>query len=336
MQKELTMSKEIDKKTYIDWFREMYLIREFETKCQMLYGRDKIRGFLHLYIGEEAVATGLFSVRKKDDKVITAYRDHGHALAAGMDPKIIMAELFGKKDGSSKGKGGSMHFFSKEHNFFGGHAIVGAVKPLGTGIAFAEKYKGTGNVCFACSGDGAAMQGSLHESFNMAAVWKLPIVYIIENNHYGMGTDIGRISATTDLYKLGEVYGIPSEPANGMDVVEVYKTLTKAAEHVRSGHGPYLIEFKTYRYKGHSISDPAKYRTKEELEEYKEKDPIVKIKKMIKEKNFLTDDEIKGIEKEMKDRVKEAIDFAENSPFPDPEDMYKDIYVQEDYPYLKD
>jgi len=330
------MAKKLTKSTYIDWLKDMEMIREFETKCQMLYGQNKIRGFLHLYIGQEAVAVGTASAKEDDDKVITAYRDHGHALALGMDPKVAMAELFGKKTGCSKGKGGSMHFFSKEHNFLGGHGIVGGAIPLGAGIAFAEKYRETGNVCFNFFGDGASLQGSLYETFNIAMTWGIPCVFIIENNKYGMGTDISRVTNVTDLYKKGAAFDMPSSQVDGMDVEEVHKALKKAADDARKNNVPQLIEMVTYRYKGHSISDPAKYRTKEELDDYKQKDPIEKLKTVILDKGYLSEDEMKDIKKEGKEIVKEAIDFADNSEFPSAGELYNDVYVQEDYPFLED
>lgn len=331
------MAKKLTKQIHIDWLEKMELIREFETKCQMLYGQNKIRGFLHLYIGQEAVAVGTASAIKEDDKVITAYRDHGHALALGMSPDSVMAELFGKKDGCSKGKGGSMHLFSKEHNFFGGHGIVGGAIPLGAGMAFSEQYKESGNVVINFFGDGASLQGSLYETFNMAMTWKLPCVFVIENNKYGMGTAIDRITNVPDLYKKACAFDMPSEQVDGMNAVDVHKAIEKAAERARNGEGPTLLEMITYRYKGHSISDPAKYRSNEEVSEYKDnKDPIKVLQKRITDKEYLSEDEMKDIKKEAKSIVKESIEFAENSSFPEQEDIYDDVYVQDDYPFLKD
>ncbi|HYF23219.1 MAG TPA: pyruvate dehydrogenase (acetyl-transferring) E1 component subunit alpha, partial [Caulobacteraceae bacterium] len=265
----------LDREELLRFYREMLLIRRFEERAGQLYGMGLIGGFCHLYIGQEAVAVGMQSIARKGDQVITAYRDHGHMLACGMDPKEVMAELTGRAGGSSKGKGGSMHMFSIEAGFFGGHGIVGAQVALGTGLAFADRYKDNGNVSFTYFGDGAANQGQVYESFNMAQLWKLPVVYVIENNQYAMGTSIQRASATTELYMRGASFGIPGEAVDGMDVYAVREAGAKAAEHARSGRGPYILEMKTYRYRGHSMSDPAKYRTKEEVDEVKKtRDPI--------------------------------------------------------------
>ena len=265
-------SQNYDKATYLKWLETMYRIRRFEEKGLFAYSQQKIRGFFHVYIGQEAIAGGLVSALRKEDKIVTAYRQHGIALSRGLSPASCMAELYGKATGCVKGKGGSMHFFSAEHNYFGGNGIVGAQIPIGTGIAFAEKYKGTDNLCVTMFGDGAARQGALYESFNMAMTWKLPVLYICENNMYAMGTSVTRTSNVHDLAKIGLSFDIPSESVDGMNPESVHEALTRAAAHIRAGKGPYYLEIETYRYRGHSVSDPAKYRTKEELEAYKEKD----------------------------------------------------------------
>lgn len=321
------------KKQVLEWFETMLLMRKFEEKASQLYMQGKFRGFCHLYIGQEAVAVGLESAIKPEDYVITAYRDHGPALARGVSADACMAELFGKSTGCSKGRGGSMHFFSKEHNFVGGHGIVGGQIPLGTGIAFASKYKEEDTLCVTMMGDGATRQGAMHEAFNLAMLWNLPVLYIIENNQYAMGTSVERTSNVTELYTLGESYDMPSKPINGMDIITVYEELQPAIEHVRSGKGPYLVEMNTYRYRGHSMSDPAKYRTREELEGFKGKDPIANLKLYILENDLASDEELGKIDKRIKDQVKKCVEFAENSPFPDPSELYEDIYVG-DYPYI--
>lgn len=318
------------------WYEQMLLIRRFEERAGMLYGTQKIRGFCHLYIGQEAIAAGTISAIKESDVIITAYRDHGMAIAKGITPKAAMAELFGKVTGCTKGKGGSMHFFSKAHKFFGGHGIVGAQIPLGAGIAFAEKYNNTGNVCICYMGDGAVRQGALHETFNMAMTWKLPVIFVCENNHYAMGTSVERTSNVTDIYKLGLAYDMPSKPVDGMRPETVLDAMYEAVENARAGHGPTFLEILTYRYRGHSMSDPAKYRSKDEVEEYKQKDPIDHVLSVIKEKKYATDAEIEAINDKIKNEVDEAVKFAEDSPFPEPEELYDDNYVQADYPYIKD
>jgi len=324
------------KETYIFWYESMLLIRKFEEKSGQLYGQQKIRGFCHLYIGQEAVAAGSVSALKKGDKYITAYRDHGHPLVLGSDPKAVMAELFGKATGISKGKGGSMHLFDKERGFFGGHGIVGGQIPLGAGIAFAEQYKGTGNLCVCYMGDGAVRQGSFHETLNMAMTFKIPVIFAIENNGYAMGTSVERTSNVTELYRLGEAYNIPSFPVDAMSVVEVHKAVAKAAVAARKGDGPTLLELRTYRYKGHSMSDPAKYRTREEVDEYRKKDPIEQVKKEILAKRIATEKELFGIEQTIKVKIDEAVKFAEDSPYPDPSESLRDVYQQEDYPFTTD
>ena len=324
------------KETYMHWYESMLLMRRFEEKAGQLYGQQKIKGFCHLYIGQEACVAGAVSALDKDDKYITAYRDHAHPLGLGTDPKYIMAELFAKATGISKGKGGSMHMFDKEHNFFGGHGIVGGQIPLGIGIAFAEKYKKTKNLCVTYMGDGAVRQGAFHESLNLAMVYKLPVILVIENNGYAMGTSVERTSNVTELYTLGESYDIPSEPVDAMKVEDVHQAIAKAAERARSGGGATLLEFRTYRYKGHSMSDPAKYRTKEEVAEYKSQDPIEQVKKTILTKKMATDKQLAEIDQKIKQQVAESVEFAEQSPFPEPTEAYKDVYVQTDYPFIKE
>ncbi|MDX2003440.1 MAG: pyruvate dehydrogenase (acetyl-transferring) E1 component subunit alpha [Chitinophagales bacterium] len=326
----------ITKQTYLQWYELMQLLRKFEERAGMLYGQQKIRGFCHLYIGQEAIAAGLISAIRHEDSVITAYRDHGLAIAKGIESKAAMAELYGKATGCSKGKGGSMHFFSREHNFFGGHGIVGGQIALGAGIALAEQYKGTDNVCICFMGDGAVRQGGLHETFNMAMLWKLPVVFICENNFYAMGTSVKRSSNVTDIYKLGLAYDMPSAPVNGMSCEAVHKAIGEAVERARNGEGPTFLEIKSYRYKGHSMSDPAKYRTKEELEEYKKQDPIEVTRQAILEKKYAKESDLEAIDEKIKQIVDEAVEFAESSPYPEPEELYADIYTQQDYPFLID
>lgn len=331
------MSKaKITKDTYLEWYELMLRMRKFEERAGMLYGQQKIRGFCHLYIGQEAVAAGIVSAIRQEDPIITAYRDHALALAKGMNSRECMAELMGKATGCSKGKGGSMHFFSKEKYFFGGHGIVGAQIGLGAGIAFAEKYKGTDNVALAMFGDGAVWQGILHETMNMSKLWELPVIFICENNGYAMGTSVKRSAASKDIYKLGEAFDIPSMPVDGMDPEAVHNAIADAAEMCRGGNGPVFLEIRTYRYKGHSMSDPQKYRTKEEVEEYKGKDPINVVLNKILKNNWATEDEIKEINKKVKEEIDDCVTFAENSPYPDDSAVYEDIYVQEDYPFLTD
>lgn len=307
-------------------FREMLLIRRFEEKAGQLYGMGLIGGFCHLYIGQEAVVTGIQAAAIEGDAVITTYRDHAHMLACGMDPKGIMAELTGRIGGFSKGKGGSMHMFSVEKQFYGGHGIVGANVPLGAGLAFAQKYRGTNNITFTYFGDGASNQGQVYEAFNMAALWQLPVIFIIENNEYAMGTSTKRHAADTHLFKRGEAFGIPGVQVNGMSVLETYEATKKVVEHVRSGKGPYLMEVKTYRYRGHSMSDPAKYRSKEEVEDYKEnRDPINTFRKYLEENGLVSEAAFKKIEDEVKAIVKEAEEFAKESPEPDATELWTDV-----------
>ena len=324
------------KETYKYWYESMQLQRKFEEKCGQLYGMQKIKGFCHLYIGQEACSSGSKSALKEGDKYITAYRDHGIPLALGTSPNAIMAELYGKITGASKGKGGSMHIFDKEVGFVGGHGIVGAQIPLGAGLAFAEKYKKTGNVSITYFGDGAVRQGALHEAFNMAMLWKLPAIFVVENNGYAMGTSVERTSNVTELYTIGEAYDMPSEPVDAMNVEAVHEAVSRAAARARAGEGPTFLEFRTYRYRGHSMSDPQKYRSKEEVEAYKDRDPIEQVKYTILEHNILTQAELDEIDAKIKVLVQESVDFAETSPFPDKSEAYKDVYVEENYPFIQE
>ncbi|HEY0626847.1 MAG TPA: pyruvate dehydrogenase (acetyl-transferring) E1 component subunit alpha [Allosphingosinicella sp.] len=318
-----------DKAELLEYYRQMLLIRRFEERAGQLYGLGLIGGFCHLYIGQEAVAVGLQSALDPDkDSVITGYRDHGHMLAYGIDPKVIMAELTGRQAGISKGKGGSMHMFSVEHKFYGGHGIVGAQVSLGTGLAFKHKYANDGGVCMAYFGDGAANQGQVYESFNMAELWKLPIIFVIENNQYAMGTSVNRASAEDQLYKRGESFRIPGLQVDGMDVLAVRGAATTALEWVRAGKGPILLELKTYRYRGHSMSDPAKYRSREEVQAVRDKsDPIELVKRELAALG-VGEEEVKKIDNEIKRIVVEAADFSEQSPEPDPSELYTDVLVE--------
>lgn len=325
-----------DKQQYIDWFTMMYRIRRFEQMALMSYGQGKIRGFCHVYIGQEAVAAGVMSGLRKEDKLISGYRIHGIALARGLDANSCMAELYGKKTGCVQGKGGSMHYFSKEHNLFGGNGIVGAQIPIGTGMAFAEKYRGSDNISVCMFGDGAARQGALHESFNMAMTWQLPVLYIVENNGYAMGTSVERTSNVPELYKIGQAYNMPSKPVNGMDAEEVHNAIVEAAEHIRAGNGPYFLEINTYRYRGHSTSDPALYRTKEEVEEYMKRDAILTIEKRMIDNKMATQKELDAIKKTIDEEIEEAVEFADKSEFPAPEELYDHNYTQVDYPFIRD
>lgn len=314
----------------------MMHIRKFEEKAGQLYGMQKIRGFLHLYIGQEAVAAGCMTATKPDDIFVTAYRDHGLAIAKGVSANACMAELYGKATGCSKGKGGSMHFFGVKERFFGGHGIVGAQIGVGAGLALAEQYKGTNNVVLCFFGDGAARQGILHETFNMAMLWKLPVIFICENNNYAMGTSVERTSNIHEIFKLGETYGMYSEQVDGMTPESVHKGVEDAVKHTRKGNGPSLLEIKTYRYKGHSASDPAKYRTREELDEYKAKDPTETILEKMKKDYKITDEEIEAIKERVKSEIDECVQFAEDSPFPDESELLKDVYAEDDYPFITD
>ncbi len=324
------------KETYLYWYEIMLLLRRFEEKAGQLYGMQKIRGFCHLYIGQEAVAAGIMTATREDDNMITAYRDHGLAIAKGISAKECMAELYGKATGCTKGKGGSMHFFSKEKRFFGGHGIVGGQIGLGAGIAFAEQYNGTDRATICLFGDGAARQGLLHEAFNMAVLWKLPVVFICENNFYAMGTSVERTSKVLDIYRIADAFDMPGDSVDGMSCEEVHKGIERAVRRAREGGGPTFLEIRTYRYKGHSMSDPAKYRTKEEVEEFKEKDPIDQVLRVLKENKWATDEEIVAINNKVKQEVDESVQFAEESPWPDDSELYGDIYADKNYPFITD
>jgi len=315
----------------------MQLIRQFELKAEEMYKMaGKIRGFFHAYIGQEAIAAGCMTATSADDPFITAYRDHGLALSKGVSANSCMAELFGKATGCAKGKGGSMHFFSVEHKFFGGHGIVGAQIGTGAGLAFAEKYKGTKNVVLCYFGDGAARQGMLHETFNLAMLWKLPVIFICENNNYAMGTSISRTSNVIDIYKLADAYDMPSDMVDGMSAEAVHDSVARAVKRAKEGDGPTLIEMKTYRYKGHSVSDPQKYRSKEEVEEYKEQDPIIKVSNTILENAFATKEDLEAIDQKINAIVEESVRFAEESPWPNDDELLKDVYMDQDYPFIVD
>src|SRR4051794_24038567 len=318
---------DLGKERELKAFREMLLIRRFEEKAGQLYGMGLIGGFCHLYIGQEAVVIGMQMAIKEGDKVITGYRDHGHMLACGMDPKGVMAELTGRQHGYSKGKGGSMHMFSVDKCFYGGHGIVGAQGPFGTGLAFANHYRGTDNVSLTYLGDGAANQGQVYESFNMAKLWKLPVIYVVENNQYGMGTSVARASATTDLYKRGMSFDIPGERVDGMDVRAVKASADKAVEWCRTRNGPIILEMLTYRYRGHSMSDPAKYRSKEEVDKMRTgHDPIEQVRSRMLKNGFANEDALKKIDAEVRAVVNEAAEFATNDAEPDPVELYADVY----------
>jgi pyruvate dehydrogenase E1 component alpha subunit len=308
------------------YYRDMLMIRRFEEKAGQLYGMGLIGGFCHLYIGQEAVVVGMQAAIEDGDTVITSYRDHGHMLACGMDPRGVMAELTGRASGYSKGKGGSMHMFSREKNFYGGHGIVGAQVPIGTGLAFAHKYKDNGNVCLTYLGDGAINQGQVSESFNMAALWALPVIYVVENNKYGMGTSVERASANPDLHVRGQPFGIPGKQVDGMDVLAVRAAADEAVDHCRDGEGPYILEMLTYRYRGHSMSDPAKYRTREEVSKVRqERDPIERLRAVMLEGGIADDEALKKLDKEVKEIVSDAAEFAQDSAEPDPSELYTDV-----------
>ena len=328
--------KKITKETYINWYKDMLFWRKFEDKLAAVYIQQKVRGFLHLYNGQAAVLAGaLHAMDLKEDKMITAYRNHVQPIGMGVDPKRVMAELYGRVTGTSYGMGGSMHIFSKEKGFYGGHGIVGGQIPLGAGIAFADKYFGRKGVTITYFGDGAARQGSLHETFNMAMAWELPVVFIVENNGYAMGTSVARTANHEDIWKLGLAYEMPSEPVDGMNPVAVAEAMDKALSHARSGKGPYFLEMKTYRYRGHSMSDAQKYRTKEEVAEYKKIDPITQVLDVIKKKKYLTEKEIQSINEEVKNQVNECEKFADESPYPEKQQLYDVVYEQKDYPFIK-
>jgi pyruvate dehydrogenase E1 component alpha subunit len=327
--------QKITKETYIQWYEDMLFWRKFEDKLAAVYIQQKVRGFLHLYNGQEAVLAGALHVMDlSKDKMITAYRNHVQPIGMGVDPKRVMAELFGKATGTSQGLGGSMHIFSKEHGFYGGHGIVGGQIPLGAGMAFGDKYHETGGVTLCCFGDGAARQGSLHETFNLAMLWQLPVVFICENNGYAMGTSVERTANHPDIWKLGRGYEMPSGPVDGMHPEAVAVAVEEALERARSGGGPSFLEMKTYRYRGHSMSDAQHYRTKEEVEEYKKIDPITQVKDKILENKWAKEEDIKEIDQRVKERVKECEKFAEESPWPEKSIMYDSVYEQEDYPFL--
>ena len=318
----------VSPKELLQYYRDMLLIRRFEERAGQMYGMGLIGGFCHLYIGQEAVVVGMQAALREGDTIVTSYRDHGHMLASGMDPKGVMAELTGRRGGYSRGKRGSMHMFSREKNFFGGHGIVGAQVPIGTGLAFAHRYRGNGLICVTYLGDGAVNQGQVYESFNMAALWKLPVVYAIENNRYGMGTSIDRASARTDLFHRGTAYGIPGEQVDGMNVLAVYEAGLAAAEHARSGQGPIILEMMTYRYRGHSMSDPAKYRTRDEVNQMRtEHDPIEHMRHRLLE-DGTGEAELKEIEGRVRDLVAEAAQFAQDSPEPDPAELWTDVLAE--------
>ena len=322
-----TMPRQVpDKKQLMAMYREMLAIRRFEEKAGQLYGMGLIGGFCHLYIGQEAVVIGMQHCLIEGDGNITSYRDHGHMIACGMDPKGVMAELTGREGGYSRGKGGSMHMFSTDKHFYGGHGIVGAQVPIGTGIAFAHKYKNTGNLSVVYFGDGSVNQGQVYESFNMASLWKLPVIYVIENNEYAMGTSVKRSHASTELFRRGEGFGIPGKQVNGMDVMEVWRAGQEAVEFVRGGNGPFLLEMKTYRYRGHSMSDPAKYRTKDEVTEYREqRDPITNLRAFMLGEKIASEDELEALDKEAKAIAAEAAEFAKESPEPDAAELWTDV-----------
>jgi pyruvate dehydrogenase E1 component alpha subunit len=330
------LATKFSKETYLYWYELMLLLRRFEEKAGQLYGMQKIRGFCHLYIGQEAIAAGCMTATKPDDIFITAYRDHGLAIAKGVSAKSCMAELFAKATGCSKGKGGSMHFFGVKEKFFGGHGIVGAQIGTGAGLAFAEQYKGTDNVVLCFFGDGAARQGILHETFNMAMLWKLPVVFICENNHYAMGTSVTRTSNVVDIYKLADAYEMPGDQVDGMIPEAVHDAVVRSVKRAREQGGPTLLEIKTYRYKGHSMSDPAKYRTKEEFEEYKLLDPLETTLAKLKDNFGVTDAEIEAITDRVKHEVAESVQFAEESPYPNDDEILKDVYAEDDYPFIMD
>ena len=331
------MAQKFSKETYLYWYELMQLIRQFESKAEEMYKMaGKIRGFFHVYNGQEAIAAGCMTATNQEDPFITGYRDHGLALAKGMSPNSAMAELYGKATGCSKGKGGSMHLFSKEHNFFGGHGIVGAQIGTGAGLAFAEQYRGSKNVVLCYFGDGAARQGMLHEVFNLAMLWKLPVVFICENNNYAMGTSIERTSNVIDIYKLADAYEMPSDKLDGMTPEVVHEGVVRAVKRARDGEGPTLLEMKTYRYRGHSVSDPQKYRSKDEVEDYKNQDPITKVHSTILENKFATIEELNAIDEKIAGIVEASVKFAEESPWPDDSELLKDVYIDSSYPFIVD
>ena len=331
------MAQNFSKETYLYWYELMQLIRQFESKSEEMYKMaGKIRGFFHVYNGQEAIAAGCMTATNHEDPFITGYRDHGLALAKGMTPNAAMAELYGKATGCSKGKGGSMHLFDKANYFFGGHGIVGAQIGTGAGLAFAEQYRGSKNVVLCFFGDGAARQGMLHEVFNLAMLWKLPVVFICENNNYAMGTSIERTSNVIDIYKLADAYEMPSDKIDGMTAEAVHEGVARAVKRAREGDGPTLLEMKTYRYKGHSVSDPQKYRSKEEVEEYKDQDPITKVTKTILANKYATEADLKAIDDKITAIVEGSVKYAEESPWPDESEVLKDVYIDQSYPFIVD
>ncbi|MDP4264366.1 MAG: pyruvate dehydrogenase (acetyl-transferring) E1 component subunit alpha [Bacteroidota bacterium] len=331
------MATKFSKETYLYWYELMQLIRQFELMAEEKYKMEgKIRGFFHAYIGQEAIAAGCMTATRPEDLFITAYRDHGLAIAKGVSVDSCMAELYGKVTGCAKGKGGSMHFFGKDVNFYGGHGIVGAQIGTGAGLAFAEKYRDTDNVVLCFFGDGAARQGILHETFNLAMLWKLPVVFICENNNYAMGTSVERTSNVIDIYKLADSYEMPADTMDGMAAEAVHEGVSRAVKRAREKGGPTLLEIKTYRYKGHSISDPQKYRTKEEVDEYKSKDPIQQVIKTILDNKFATEKELGDIDKRVEVIVTGSVKFAEESPWPDDSEVLKDVYMDQNYPFIVD
>ena len=331
------MAQKFSKETYLYWYELMQLIRQFESKSEEMYKMaGKIRGFFHVYNGQEAIAAGCMTATNHEDPFITGYRDHGLALAKGMSPNAAMAELYGKATGCSKGKGGSMHLFDKANYFFGGHGIVGAQIGTGAGLAFAEQYRGSKNVVLCFFGDGAARQGMLHEVFNLAMLWKLPVVFICENNNYAMGTSIERTSNVIDIYKLADAYEMPSDKLDGMTPEIVHEGVARAVKRARDGEGPTLLEMKTYRYRGHSVSDPQKYRSKDEVEEYKDQDPIIKVRKTILDNNFATEAALQEIDEKINGIVEASVKFAEDSPWPDDSEVLKDVYIDQNYPFIID
>jgi pyruvate dehydrogenase E1 component alpha subunit len=331
------VAQNFSKETYLYWYELMQLIRQFESKSEEMYKMaGKIRGFFHVYNGQEAIAAGCMTATNHEDPFITGYRDHGLALAKGMSPNAAMAELYGKATGCSKGKGGSMHLFDKANYFFGGHGIVGAQIGTGAGLAFAEQYRGSKNVVLCFFGDGAARQGMLHEVFNLAMLWKLPVVFICENNNYAMGTSIERTSNVIDIYKLADAYEMPSDKIDGMTAEAVHEGVARAVKRAREGDGPTLLEMKTYRYKGHSVSDPQKYRTKDEVEEYKNQDPITKVANTILTNKFASAEELKAIDDKIAAIVDGSVKFAEESPWPDDSEVLKDVYMDQSYPFIVD
>ena len=325
--RKITLQLSASANELLQYYKDMLLIRRFEEKAGQLYGMGLIGGFCHLYIGQEAVVVGLEASAEKGDKRITSYRDHGHMLAAGMDPKGVMAELTGRVGGYSKGKGGSMHMFSKEKNFYGGHGIVGAQVPIGAGLAFADKYNGNKNVTFTYFGDGASNQGQVYETFNMAALWQLPVIFVVENNQYAMGTAQTRSTSTPDIFTRGQAFGIPGEAVDGMDVLAVRDAGKRAANHCRTGQGPYILEIKTYRYRGHSMSDPAKYRTRAEVQKMREeRDAIAQVRSTLMKENYASEEKLKIIDKDVKAIVNASAEFAQKSPEPDIEELWTDVY----------